>query len=247
MGGAELRERDEWSIVEALSSETRNVGPRSRVVEAILVMLISRPMRASEIAGVLGLNTRYVSSYLSYWKTRGYVDYDSGFWYLTPRGEAYARSVYERETRRESNEYTILAQKILAEQVKQAIKDKTAQARENKPEQPLPFIASLKSKTDNKLQKKVEAAACLLNTLKGSISDEELEIIMTLTAHYTRWGTTYMYLDQLQEKMGADYTWLMKILRDLQSKGLIYIYRDPRLGIRIGFSRNLKQQLENCT
>jgi hypothetical protein len=39
----------------------------------------------------------------------------------------------------------------------------------------------------------------------------------------------------------------MKVLRELQSKGLIYIYTDPRLGVRVGFSKNIKYQLETCT
>jgi DNA-binding MarR family transcriptional regulator len=86
-----------------------------------------------------------------------------------------------------------------------------------------------------------------VNKLKGLIGEEELEILMTLITHYTRWGTSYMYLDQLQERLNADYTWLMKVLRELQSKGLIYIYTDPRLGVRVGFSKNIKYQLETCT
>jgi len=234
-------------LVEALRGRLPSRGgPRSRVVEAILVLLLSRPMRSSEIAGVLGFSSRYVSSYLSYWRTRGLVDYDSGYWFLTPKGEAIAREVYERETRRGSDEYTILAQKILSSGVSQAMKSKGGGAGRGEASELLPFIAELKGKGGNKLQERVSAGACLLNALKGSLREEELDVLMTLVAHYARWGTTYMYLDQLQERMNADYTWLVKVLRELQSKGLIYIYTDPRLGVRVGFSRNIKQQLDKC-
>lgn len=246
MRGLELASFEEF--VESLREKvSQRGGPRSRVVEAILVLLLSRPMRSSEIAGVLGFSSRYVSSYLSYWRTRGIVDYDSGFWYLTPKGEAIAREIYERETRRGSDEYTILAQKILGSPVSQAVKGKSGVQARGEGGEPLPFLAELKGKSGSKLQERVSAGVCLINKLKGLIGDEELEVLMILVSHYTRWGTSYMYLDQLQERLNADYTWLMKVLRELQSKGLIYIYTDPRLGVRVGFSKNVKQQLELCS
>jgi len=204
-------------------------------------------MRSSELASILGFSSRYVSSYLSYWKVRGIVDYDSGYWYLTPKGEALAREVYERETRRGSDEYAVLARKILESNFNQAIKGKSAAQTRGEGGEPLPFIAELKDKSGSKLQERVSAGVCIVNKLKELIGEEELDILMTLITHYSRWGTTYMYLDQLQERLNADYTWLMKVLRELQSKGLIYIYTDPRLGVRVGFSKNLRYQLEVCT
>jgi hypothetical protein len=204
-------------------------------------------MRSSELASILGFSSRYVSSYLSYWKVRGIVDYDSGYWYLTPKGEALAREVYERETRRGSDEYAVLARKILESNFNQAIKGKSVAQTRGEGGEPLPFIAELKDKSGSKLQERVSAGVCIVNKLKELIGEEELDILMTLITHYSRWGTTYMYLDQLQERLNADYTWLMKVLRELQSKGLIYIYTDPRLGVRVGFSKNLRYQLEVCT
>jgi Mn-dependent DtxR family transcriptional regulator len=204
-------------------------------------------MRSSELASILGFSSRYVSSYLSYWKVRGIVDYDSGYWYLTPKGEALAREVYERETRRGSDEYAVLARKILESNFNQAIKGKSVAQTRGEGGEPLPFIAELKDKSGSKLQERVSAGVCIVNKLKELIGEEELDILMTLITHYSRWGTTYMYLDQLQERLNADYTWLMKVLRELQSKGLIYIYTDPRLGVRVGFSKNLRYQLEICT
>lgn len=220
-------------------------GPRSRVVDAIFLLLLSRPMRSGEIAGLLGYSSRYVSSYLSYWKARGYVDQESGLWFLTEKGEEYARAIYERETKRE-DEFTALAQKILTSRVKPAMKDRRRDLEAESSQGSLSFIADKKDKAGNELQERVSVSSCVLKAIKDHIAEEELEVIMGLLSHYARWGTTYMYVDQLQERMGADYSWLMRALRGLQSKGLIYIYTDPRLGMRIGFSKTLKSHIERC-
>lgn len=212
------------------------------------MLLLSRPMRSAEIAEVLGLSSRYVSSYLSYWRVRGYVEYSSGLWYLTARGEEYARSIYMREARKSSlDEYALIAQRILSSSVKQAIKDKAQPARSTPSEQVLPFTAELTGKAGSKLQERVSTVTCALSKLRSLISEDEFEVLAHLASHYARWGTTYMYVDQLQEKLEADYSWLMRVLRTLQSKGLLYIYTDPRLGVRVGFSKNLKELLDKCS
>lgn len=205
-------------------------------------------MRSAEIAEALGFSSRYVSSYLSYWRARGYVEYSSGFWYLTAKGEEYARSVYFRESKKSSSdEYVLLAQRILSSNVKLAIKDKAQTLRSGSSERLLPFTVELTEKAGNKLQDRVSTATCVLSKLKNLVSDDELDVLAHLATHYARWGTTYMYLDQIQERLEADYSWLMRVLRTLQSKGLLYIYTDPRLGVRVGFSKNLKELLERCS
>ncbi|GBF08465.1 conserved hypothetical protein [Aeropyrum pernix] len=223
-------------------------GPRSRLVDAILVMLLAKPMRAAEIAGILGYTTRYISSYLSYWKTRGYVEYESGLWYLTTLGEEYAREVLDRESRDRFNEFAAVAQRIL-----NSLPDKAAinSKREARPRRqagpPLPFIAGLKGKPGNKQQNKGLTASCALDVIAEELDEEEAEIMRFLLDHYAKWGTTYIYLDQLQEGMQADFQWLVKNLRSLQTKGFIYIYRDPRLGMRVGMSKKTKDVLEACS
>ncbi|MCX8195744.1 MAG: replication initiator protein WhiP [Acidilobaceae archaeon] len=230
--------------MEALRRERRG-GPRSRLVDAIFLLLLSRPMRSGEIAGLLEKNSQYVSSYLSYWKARGYVEYEAGLWRLTPKGETYAREIYERESR-EEDEYAALAYKVLGLHVKPAKKGKREEASSGGSGGALQFLAEQKGKGSNKLQERVAASTCALNAMKEHVSEGELEVIMSLFSHYVRWGTTYMYVDQLQERMGADFAWLMRTLRELQSKGLVYLYTDPRLGMRVGFSKGLKAQIERC-
>ncbi|MCE4604553.1 MAG: replication initiator protein WhiP [Aeropyrum sp.] len=222
-------------------------GPRSRLVDAILVMLLAKPMRAAEIAGILGYQTRYVSSYLSYWKTRGYVEYEAGLWYLTPLGEEYAREVLERESRDRFNEFAVIAQRILSTvREKPAINDKRRASIRGAAGKPLPFIAGLKGKPDNKPQERAASARCALEVSREDLTGDELEVMSFLLDHYAKWGTTYIYLDQMQEEMGADFQWLVKTLRGLQTKGYIYIYRDPRLGMRVGLSKKSKELIEAC-
>jgi len=221
-------------------------GPRSRLVDAILVLLLSRPMRSSEIGEVLGKEAKYVSSYLSYWKDRGYVDYDLGLWYLTPKGEEYARQIAERETDERFNEFVALAQRI-ASRLNQTRNNKARASRADVTDKSQSFIAELTEKPDKKQQgNRASVAACVLQSLKDRLTDEEMEVVMEMLSHYTMYGVTYMYMDQLAERLKADYEWLIRRVRDLQSKGIVYIYTDPRLGIRVGFSKVAKEVLATC-
>lgn len=221
-------------------------GPRSKLVDAILVLLLARPMKAAEIAEVLRREPKYISSYLSYWKSRGYVDYDLGLWYLTPKGEDYARQVAEAQRDEQFNEFVALAQRLMST-VSQTRNYKRGGQQGSEGSEVQSFIAGLTNKTDKKLQEsRVSDAACVLQELKDKVSDEESEVVMELLTHYSKYGVTYMYLDQLAEKLKADYEWLLRKVRDLQSKGIVYIYTDPRLGIRVGFSKNVKETLNRC-
>jgi len=233
---------------DARAKAKKGRGPRSRLVDAIFVMLLAKPMRSGEIAGILGYDARYIASYLSYWKARGYVEYESGLWYLTPLGEDYAREVLERESNDRLSEFIGVAQRLLSEarHVKPTMKGKKTGSREGSGSGALRFIAGITSKGGNEPQSRVEAAACALEELLEGLNSDEAEVLSALLNHYARWGSTYLYLDQLQERMGADFNWLVKVLRDLQSKGLVYIYRDPRLGLRVGLAKRAREALRGC-
>ncbi len=222
-------------------------GPRSKVVEAIMVLLRSKPMRAAEIAGLLGLETRYVSSYLSYWKERGYVEYSSGFWMLTPLGEEYAEMVIEKATDEKFDRLAAIAQRILAsEHVNHARNSKDRRVGRVKSRKPLSFIVSQKRYPENKLQERARRAACVLDMLSDELDEDELELLSAILSHYSKWGSTYMYLDQIAELLNADYKWLLRVARSLQTKNIVYLYTDPKLGVRIGLSKQAKELLEEC-
>jgi DNA-binding MarR family transcriptional regulator len=234
-------------IVEALTAKSSRGGPRSKLVDAIMVLLLSRPMRAAEIAEVFGLQSKYISSYLSYWRNRGFVEYDRGYWFLTPEGEEYARSVVERAKSVLSDEYKMLALDIVNQNnLKQTINDKKLASKPGQGSETLSFIVSKRFKANNKRQERLSAVICVENALKDEIDEEEFEVLSALLNHYARWGSTYIYIDQLQERLKADYTWLIRKVRSLQTKNLIYVYTDPKLGIRIGLSKRVKEMLETC-
>jgi len=239
-----------WRIAERIAFSVRRGrergGPRSRLVDAIMVLLLSRPMRSSEIGEVLGLESKYVSSYLSYWRARGYVEYEAGLWQLTPLGEDYAREVVSRETEREFDKFVSIARRIAEPTVRGTRKDKKTGLDRERNSKSLSFIVGNKGNVDKKRQERIEAAKCILSVLKNGLSEEEYDLMELILNHYIEWGSTYTYVDQIAEAIKADLTWLMRVLRGLQSKGLIYIYTDPRLGVRVGLARKIKQELQYC-
>jgi predicted ArsR family transcriptional regulator len=249
-----MDEFDYRVLAEALAGRARTPrrgrgGPRSRLVDAIMVLLLSKPMRAAEIAQVLGLESKYVSSYLSYWKVRGFVDYDKGFWYLTPLGEDYAHEVVERLKSALEDEYARLARSLLSQHapISRAINNNAGRQDGRRRESSKSFIAAKSNIDDNKRVDRLEQVTCVLRLLRDKLSEDEFEVISTILAHYARWGSTYLYADQLQERLQADQRWLFSKLRSLQTKNLVYIYADPRLGIRVGLSRAMKEALDSCS
>ena len=240
-----------WNLTEQKERYRREQGPRSPLVEAIAVLLLARPMRAAEIAQTLGYPTRYISSYLSYWKARGYFENVSGYWQLTAKGEEFARQVIEKRLNGRVSQFAALARQIIEDVWDEQIKQTRNRKRVGKPaeqsSQFLPFIAADKGKSGNKRKTAIHPIHCLASIIDvDELSDEELEILEIMINHYVKWGSTYMYIDQLQQKLDADPAWLLKVLKSLQSKGIIYIYNDRRLGTRIGFSKRLRDQITTC-
>ncbi|ABM81050.1 hypothetical protein [Hyperthermus butylicus] len=238
-------DRASWhEEVAETSGQERRQGPRSRIVEAIAVLLLARPMRAAEIAQVLGKPTRYVSSYLSYWRTRGLFEYENGFWTLTEKGEEFARSILEREMNSRVAQYAALARQILEqEQVSSTINNNTSTGPRLLSGRIQPFIAAYTGKTGKKRRKQgLPRSACIQAILADlEIDEEERAILEHMLNHYLQWGTSYTYLDQLEHDLEADRVWLLTVLRRLQTKGIMYIYNDRRLGIRVGLSKRLKE------
>ncbi len=245
--------QDSWKATEQNRQRVRS-GPRSRLVEAIAVLLLARPMRVAEIAQILGKPPRYISSYLSYWRVRGLFDYENGYWVLTPQGEEYARTIVEKEMNTRVAQYAALARQILeseeAKPVKQTMNNKAEYYAAQLSGEIQRFIASKTIQTSNEIQKARTTTACIravLADLEEDLDTDEKQILEYLLSHYAKWETTYTYIDQLAKDLDADTYWLLQVARRLQSKGLIYIYNDKRLGMRIGLSKRVKEFLRVCT
>ncbi len=223
-------------------------GPRSKIVEAIAVLLYAKPMRASEIASILGFSSRYVSSYLSYWKSRGLFSYENGYWTLTEEGRRYAEEVLKRYEEQHEAKYVTIAKAILAASANTARNDKREYHHPGQYPESLPFLATGGGTVpiEQETEKRRVCAHKLLESYSTLLPQDEHDVLRSILEHYTRWGKTYLYLDQIRESLDADHAWLASVLRSLQSKGLVYIYHDKRMGVRVGLSRQLKKLLDSC-
>jgi len=250
--GAVVKELEKLEAqVKTENKNERSSGPRSKIVEAIAVLLLARPLRAAEIAEALGYSSRYVSSYLSYWRTRGIFDYENGYWTLTEKGEEYARNIIEKEMSTRIAQYTALARKILNDNtvnVRQAINHNNPLAASSLSGELQSFIATININASKKKQDTRTLKTCVRALLSSlELTSDEKTILEELLNHYIKWNSTYTYIDQLEKTLEADRAWLLTTIRLLQSKNLVYIYTDKRLGIRIGLSRKLRNYLRSCS
>jgi len=207
-------------------------------------------MRSAEIAQYIGRSSRYVSSYLSYWKTRGFVEYENGYWYLTQKGEEYVKLLISRM--KESNnprlaESLLLVQKLLSERVSSTINSRAPQGFAPPNKESLSFIAE---KTGSRIpepsHKSKNISNCIKKLLDDKLDEDEKEVLETLVKHYVEWGSSYVYLEQLSKMLGYDYSELIQLLKQLQVKKLIYIYTDRRFGMRVGLNRSFRKLLDLC-
>ncbi|MUN27965.1 replication initiator protein WhiP [Sulfuracidifex metallicus] len=227
------------------NEESLRGAPRSKIVEAISVLLLARPLRASEIAANLGFEAKYISSYLSYWRKKGLVYQEGGKWHLTTSGELFAKEVITNYNNSRFKEMVVFAKQILSnDQVKPSINNKDVQKTDKNEKEVLSFIEDKTNKA-NKKQQKSNLEECLRD-LTEKLNQEENELIKFLLDKYKQWGSTYLYMDQIQEELKADNVWLFRILKGLQTKRLVYLYQDPKLGLRIGFTQSFKKRIEEC-
>jgi len=237
-------------------------GPRSRVVEALLLLLYSKPMRSSELARIVGKPTKVISSYLSYWRTRGYVDYISGYWRLTERGIRFVEDILLRVQERSVDPSVVrLAHKLLSEPVRATENDSSRQ--KNAAMRPEIQSFSVKrtdsvvgkqthqadaSKEERVEEKLAKALRCLHRAAEiKNLTEDEVFVLEYMVKHYIEWQSTYMYLDQVAEELNFQPSELLKIVKNLQVKKLLYIYNDRRLGLRIGLGKTVKALLAMCS
>jgi DNA-binding MarR family transcriptional regulator len=234
-------------------SNTR--GPRSRTVEAVFLLLYVKPMKSSDIAKVLGKPSKLVSSYLSYWKTRGYVSYRSGYWMLTKQGEEYVRMFIESLgiPILSPQDVVLLAHKLINEQVQLTVNNWTQLKSSQQETEIQQFTVNKSGSKVGKQAQQVnpsvlqKALNCVTKILESKdLLEDEMQILNHLIKHYIEWGSTYLYLDQIAEELHYQVQELVTILRKLQSKRLVYLYTDRRFGIRVGLGKSFKQLLDQC-
>lgn len=239
------------------STCTGEKGPRSRVVEAMLLLLYTRPMRSSEIAALLGKRNKVISSYLSYWKTRGYVDFKAGYWVLTKKGEEHVKTLLHSLNAQVLTPYDVvrLAQKLATELVpltgnhwkKPGVEQGETEIQSFTVKHTYSKVGKQGVNSDTDPLQVEKMLKCLEKIVNAKeLSEEEAYVLNHMVKHYAEWGSTYLYLDQLTEDLHYQTRELLLILRKLQTKRLLYLYTDKRFGIRVGLGKSLKQLLDAC-
>ncbi len=222
-------------------------GPRSKIAEAILMLLYSRPMRSREIAQRLGKSSRYVASYLSYWRARGVVEYRAGYWFLTKQGEEIVKALISASQIRVEEQLT---HDRTTEPVVQTMNNKSKQGAANSSGVIQSFTVEQTSASEGKQLEEDRAKKALncLSKILGSknLDEEEYSVLSHLVKHYAEWGSTYLYIDQIAEDLHYELRQLLQVLRRLQTKKLIYMYSDRKLGMRVGLGKSLKQAIDKC-
>lgn len=232
-------------------------GPRSRFVEAILLLLYLKPMKSSEIARLLNKQTKIISSYLSYWKSRNYVTHRSSYWMLTKLGEEYVKLLLESLgiAITTPHDVVLLAHKLINNQINETINNLNQLKSSQHVTKIQQFIDGFTNKnvgkqTHNQNINKIvveKAFNCIKKILESKdLLEEEMNIMNFLIKHYIEWNSTYLYLDQIADELHYPPQELLTILRKLQTKKLIYLYTDRRFGIRVGLGKSFKYILDQC-
>jgi len=210
------------------------------------LLLYSRPMKSCEIAKRLGKPSRYISSYLSYWKSRGLVDYRAGYWFLTKEGEEYVKMLVA-SMRLSAEEQ--LSHKKMSDLVNQTMNSNDRRKEAKSSGSPQSFIVEQTGTiggedTHNRVAR---ALRCLNDVMSNrDLDEEEYAVLQHLVKHYAEWGSTYRYIDQIAESLRYEPKQLLIVLRKLQTKKLIYMYSDRRFGLRVGLGKGLKQLIDKC-
>ncbi len=218
-------------------------GPRSSIANTILYLLYTRPMKSRDIASIIGKSSKYVSSYLSYWKSRGFVNYVAGYWFLTELGKQYVELLIKST----SNSVGSVTQKRTIESISTTINHKNKQEKADDRQRFQQFIVEKTSSVVGKQDLDNLIYECIEKMVYNkNLDEEETFVILHMVKHYLQWHSTYVYLDQLVEELDYDIAHLMNILKRLQSKKLIYIYNDRKLGLRVGIGKALKDLISLC-
>ncbi|MEM3269553.1 MAG: replication initiator protein WhiP, partial [Saccharolobus sp.] len=163
----EYQKDDIEEIAQQLVNEEKEFkgSPRSKLVEAIILLLHARPLRTVEISANLGYETKYISSYLSYWRKKGLVYQEGGRWHLSRKGEDLAKELLEAYNSSKFKEMLVLAKQILSDkQVNQTVNNKN-EIKEDKNKQKVLLFIGEKTSKDNKKQQEHNLTDCIKEVL----------------------------------------------------------------------------------
>ena len=186
----------------------------SPVTAALLLTLKSGWATVEELAEeVERLTGRSVSAkdlypYLHYYQRKGWVTSGSPLWGLTDEGTKFVEK-YER---------------WLLKLVGEKNQPTENFASDTKPDERVEYRIRNIDKT--RLNQLIEKFRQYLRN-----KDEE-DVLRVLLEHFAATGSTYMYLDELAERLGADASWLYReVLRPMRARRIIYVWKDGKVGL----------------
>ena len=205
----------------------------SRITALIFLLLLDGPQTAHEIVeyvnSCLGTGYSYnlVKQYLYYYRKRGILVYSDGLWSLSDEGEKLVNRIRRWLCklvgdghpsaghcvevlcpiyRESSSRYNLSIRKVEVEY--------------NSSIREVELRHSDYSDVVEKLKREFE------------LDNDEVDVIRILLEHYVRTGSTYMYIEELANRMETTPSWLYQnVLRRLKSRGIVYIWRDGKVGI----------------
>lgn len=229
----------------------------SRLTLVLLLLLRRRSLPTHMLTEYLGLESKYVSSYLCYLRKLGFVRRDGfGFWLITDLGLSYLENV-EKALSGNNNCVRDLAKQLANFRINKKTKINKRKQKKTR-----------KNKKKQKKTKEIQNSNRIIDFLNGKTSFEkflekvEKRMNRPLTEVEFR---LISFLWRFQETTGRKYWWppgrtdlasalaeelrisssniggLEEALRELESKGIIYITYDKRRGVaKIRIDRSLE-------
>ncbi len=195
---------------------------RSPVTAALLLALergfASAEQLATEVQRVTGrrLRAKDVLAYLSYYRRKGWVVNHSPVWSLTEAGKAFVEKYRSHLLYLLGESYGTPSHTKVHTKVNESITLSHTKADER----------LILKKTKARVSETIEL---LKRKLKNR---DEADALQILLFNYFENGSTYMYLDELAEELEADPSWLLRVvLRRMRSRGLVYVWRDGKVGL----------------
>lgn len=190
----------------------------SPVTAALLLTLLesgwaTTEMLAEEVERLTGrrMRAKDLLRYLRYYQQKGWVTSASPLWSLTDEGRCFVLK-YERWLRRLVGD---LSQKPTVGE---------SFVWHTEPDGTVSY--GIPKTAKERLNDVIDRLRPYLRN-----GDEEA-VLRVLVANYLETGSTYMYVDELAEELESSPSWLYQhVLRRMRGRGLIYVWRDGKVGL----------------
>lgn len=219
----------------------RRVSPATAYM--LLLLAAEGPLDYTTLSSRMGVAPSDVRARARYWMRKGWLSKNSPFVKLTELGEELVSKYAEYLARIASSRYndtSLLLQTIIERRVnfrKLRLNEGKTRVKKGKLEQNEGKSRVNKGKEEQTLAKRGE------ERVNERLAEEELRILSALVELCRSGGRGYAYVDQLAELTGLSEDDVLRYSRWLQSRGLVYLYRDRRLGWRVGIRRELRDEL----